>query len=261
MISEEELRKHIEKIRIWIKNYVEKNNAKGVVIGNSGGKDSATVIALAVNSLGKEKVLTVGMPCNSIKEDLQDAGLVANTFGVKMVVVNLTNSFESLKSEINQKIDGAISTESEINIKPRLRMTTLYAIAQSFGYLVLGTGNLCEAMVGYTTKWGDSAYDFNPIANFTVEEVLKIGEILGVPDKIIHKAPNDGLGGKTDEEKLQIKYSEIAEYIETGKTKIEQMKKIEEKYIYSKHKREKIPIYNFKRKNYLEDKMNKDMKA
>src|SRR5699024_10055397 len=111
--------------------------------------------------------------------------------------------------------------------------------------------NLCEAMVGYTTKWGDNAYDFNPIANFTVDEVLRIGEMLGVPDKIIHKAPNDGLGGKTDEEKMQIKYSEIAEYIENGKTDEKRMKKIEKKYLATMHKREKTPIYDFERRNYL----------
>ena len=85
-----------------------------------------------------------------------------------------------------------ITKEAQINIKPRLRMVTLYAIAQTLGYLVIGTGNLCEAMVGYTTKWGDSACDFNPISNFTVPEVLAIGRMLGVPEKIINKPPNDG---------------------------------------------------------------------
>ena len=119
------------------------------------------------------------------------------------------------------------------------------------GYLVIGTGNLCEAMVGYTTKWGDSSYDFNPIANFTVDEVLEIGKMLGVPEKILRKDPNDGLGGQTDEEKLGVKYSQIAEMIEKGETEEGAKEIIINKFKASKHKREKIPIYTFERKNYL----------
>ena len=103
---------------------------------------------------------------------------------------DLNNIYDSFKNEL--KLLGEFSDDdtknSDINLKPRLRMLTLYGVAQSFGYLVIGTGNLCERMVGYTTKWGDGASDFNPIANITVEEVLKIGEYLGVPDKIINKS-------------------------------------------------------------------------
>lgn len=104
---------------------------------------------------------------------------------------------------------------------------------------------------GYTTKWGDSASDFNPIANFTVDEVLNIGEYLGVPECVLSKAPNDGLGGLTDEEKMGVTYKQIAEYIETGKTDSEAMIKIEQKYKSSKHKRELVPTYKFERDNYL----------
>ena len=174
----------------WIRNYVEKTNTKGVVIGNSGGKDSATVIAMATKALGKERVLTVAMPCNSIKEDLDDAKLVSSTFDVELKIIDLSNTY----SELEKSIDLELSDESKINIKPRLRMTTLYAIAQNKGYLVMGTSNLCERMVGYTSKWGDSASDFNPIGNFTVDEVLEIGKYLGVPERIINKPPSDGLG-------------------------------------------------------------------
>ncbi len=111
---------------------------------------------------------------------------------------------------------------------------------------------MCEAMVGYTTKWGDSASDFNPIANFTVDEVLKMGEYLGVPDSIIKKAPNDGLGGLTDEEKLGVKYNQIAEMIENGDIEDKSAKEIIlKKYESSKHKRKPVPTYYFERKNYL----------
>lgn len=240
MLEKEKLFKEAENAIKWIKEYVEKIGAKGVVVGNSGGKDSATVIAMATKALGKERIVTVAMPCNSIASDLEDAKLVAQKFEVPFVEVDLSNTYNELENSIN---NIKLNKEAKINIKPRLRMTTLYAIAQSLGYLVIGTGNLCERMVGYTTKWGDSASDFNPIANFTVEEVLAIGEYLGVPDKIIHKAPNDGLGGQTDEEKMGVTYKQIAEYIETGKTDSEAMKNIEIRNKSSKHKRKQVPVY------------------
>ncbi len=106
---------------------------------------------------------------------------------------------------------------------------------------------------GYTTKWGDNSFDFNPIGNFTVDEVLAIGKYLGVPNKILKKAPNDGLGGQTDEEKIGIKYSQIEEMIETGKTKKEVEIEIIKRYQNSLHKRKPAPVYKFKRINHLLD--------
>lgn len=253
MLEKEKLIQEAENAIKWISEYIEKIGAKGVVVGNSGGKDSATVIAMATNALGKERVFTVAMPCNSINADLEDAKLVAEKFNVPFLEVNLTNTYNELENNINTSLNGIkLNNDSKINIKPRLRMTTLYAIAQTLGYLVIGTGNLCESMVGYTTKWGDGASDFNPIANFTVEEVLAIGEYLGVPDKIIHKAPNDGLGGQTDEEKMGVTYKQIAEYIETGKTDKIAMENIEKRNRLSKHKRQPIPTYKFERNKYLD---------
>ena len=222
MLEHSILIKEAEKAIDWIKEYVTKTNAKGVVVGNSGGKDSATVIAMAVKALGKENVLTVAMPCNSIQEDLEDARLVSEKFGTKLMIVDLSESYNELENTINKNLEEIqLNDESKINMKPRMRMTILYSIAQTKNYLVIGTGNLCERMVGYTTKWGDSACDFNPIANFTVDEVLEIGRFLGVPEKIISKAPSDGLGSKTDEEKMGVSYKQIAEFIETGKTDVE----------------------------------------
>ena len=180
-----DIEKEVQNIEKWILEYVENAHADGVVIGNSGGKDSATVIALATKALGKERVMTVAMPCNSIKTDIEDAKLVSNKFDVPLIEIDLTNTFNTLEKEIDKNIKSV--AEAKINTKPRLRMTTLYYIAQSLNYLVIGTGNKCEAVVGYTTKWGDNAHDFNPIAEFTVEEVLQIGEYLGVPEKIIKK--------------------------------------------------------------------------
>lgn len=251
MLDKEKLIAEAENAINWIKDYVQKTGAKGVVVGNSGGKDSATVIAMSTKALGKDKVITVAMPCNSINSDFEDAKLVAETFSVPLIKIELTNTYNELENTINNSIIGELSKEAKINIKPRLRMTTLYSIAQTLNYLVIGTGNLSEAMVGYTTKWGDNASDFNPIANFTVSEVLNIGKYLGVPDRIINKAPNDGLGNQTDEDKMGITYKQIEEYIETGKTDIDAIKKIEKRNEISKHKRESIPIYTFKRNNFL----------
>ena len=212
------------------------------------------LLHLQLKLFGSENVLTVAMPCQSNKEDLEDARLVSETFGVKLLEVDLTDTYEKLENEIKSVLKENLKKESKINMKPRLRMTTLYSIAQNYNYLVMGTGNLCEIMVGYTTKWGDSASDINPIANFTVEEVIRMGKILRVPESIIQKKPSDGLSGKSDEEKMGVTYKEIAEYIETGKTECEKMKKIDKMYMQSKHKREKIPTYNYNRKNYNKEK-------
>ena len=123
----------------WIKEYVEKSNAKGVVVGNSGGKDSATVIAMATKALGKENVLAISMPCNSISSDFEDAKLVAKTFGVRFLKIDLTNTYKELEDALNNSLKeiniNEISKESSINIKPRLRMTTLYGIAQTMRIL------------------------------------------------------------------------------------------------------------------------------
>lgn len=253
MLEKESLQKEAEKAIKWIKDYVEASKAKGIVIGNSGGKDSATVLAMATKAIGKERVIAVSMPCFSNEEDLKDAILVADTFKVKLLKIDLSQPNQNMEQEIENQLEKELSKEASINMKPRLRMSTLYAVAQTLGYLVIGTSNLCERMVGYTTKWGDSSSDFNPIGNFTVEEVLEIGRYLGVPEKILKKAPSDGLTKQTDEEKMGIKYSQIAEMIETGNTQENAKKEIIKKYENSKHKRMAIPIYTFKRENFLED--------
>lgn len=253
MLKKEELQKQLEKAIEWIQDYVQKAGAKGIVIGNSGGKDSATVLAMAVKAIGKENVVAVSMPCFSKPCDLEDARLVAETFGVRFLEVDLSHCYQEMENQIEKSLAKKLSKEATINVKPRLRMTTLYGIAQTLDYLVIGTGNLCETMVGYTTKWGDNSSDFNPIGNFTVEEVLKIGDILGVPEKILKKAPSDGLGELTDEEKMGITYQQIAEMIELGNTEEVAKQKIIQKHQNSKHKRKMVPVYYFARRNFLKE--------
>lgn len=241
-----DVEKEVKRITKWICEKVAEAGADGVVIGNSGGKDSATVIGLAQKALGKEKVLAVALPCHSLKADIKDADLVARQFDVKFVEVDLSKAYENLENEIDQiikPISDCKGKEAKINVKPRLRMATLYYIAQDLNYLVMGTGNKCEITVGYTTKWGDNASDLNPLGEFTVEEVYQIARFLGVPDKIVNKAPCDGLGKLSDEEKLGVTYKQIAEYIETGTTEDEALEIIKCKEKNSEHKRKPVPVY------------------
>lgn len=253
MLEKQKLKQEMENAIKWIKQYVENSGAKGIVIGNSGGKDSATVLAMGVKAIGKENVVAVSMPCHSQNSDWEDAKLVAKTFGVNFVKVDLSSSYSQMQKEIALQLTQNLSNEAITNLKPRLRMATLYGIAQTLDYLVIGTGNLCEAMVGYTTKWGDNSSDFNPIGNFTVDEVLEIGKYLGVPEKILKKAPHDGLGSLTDEEKMGLTYRQIAEMIETGSTQENAKQEIIKKYQLSKHKRSLVPVYDFERKNFLKE--------
>lgn len=206
----------------FIRKYYKENNLGGVILGISGGKDSAVVAALFTKALGSENVIGVTLPCHSKDKDKVDAKLVSDYYGFKLYNLDLTNTFDSFIKEIENIGDFSEENKknSDINLKPRLRMSALYYLASLFSsvnnktYLVAGTSNKCELYVGYFTKGGDSVHDISPLADFTVEEVIKIGEYLGVPFEVLHKAPNDGLSNMTDEEKLGVKYSDIAKYME-----------------------------------------------
>ena len=203
----------------FIRDYYKKNNLKGVVLGISGGKDSAVVAALFARAIGSENVVGITLPCHSVSTDKTDAQLVADKYNFELLNLDLTPVYDSFINEVN-KI-GEFSEEellnSNINLKPRLRMASVYYIAALYSalkhgtYIVAGTSNLCELYVGYFTKGGDSTYDIGTLNNYTVDEVIKIGEYLEVPDQVIHKVPSDGLSNMSDEEKLGVKYSEIAE--------------------------------------------------
>lgn len=214
-------KKETEKVVEFIRDYYQKHNLGGAILGISGGKDSGVVAALMVKALGKENVLGVWMPCHSKSEDKEDAKLVSDYYGFELIDYDLTKTYETFKSNLVAigQFDLSQTKNSDINIKPRLRMMTLYYLAaltselRGKTYLVVGTSNKCELFVGYFTKGGDSVHDIAPIADFTVEEVIKIGEYLKVPEKVLYKTPDDGLSSQTDEDKLGVKYSEIASYI------------------------------------------------
>jgi NAD+ synthase len=233
-------KKETKNVVEFIKKYYKDNHLGGAVIGVSGGKDSAVVLALLVKALGKENVIGLTLPCHSKNEDKSLAQLVANYYGVKLYNVDLTTTFDVFTSEIENSF-GKVSQDklidSNINLKPRLRMSTLYYFAamlskvKNVPYLVVGTSNKCELYVGYFTKGGDSVHDISPIADFSVEEVIKIGEVLKVPNEVLYRTPSDGISNMSDEDKLGVTYKEISAYLnneeisETSKKRIETLHK------------------------------------
>lgn len=223
-----------ENIINWIKEYFNAQpGAKGAVIGISGGKDSTVTSKLLVEALGKERVFGVLMP-NGEQKDIADSLRVVETIGINYKIVNIEKAYNGLLEGI---AEDNLSVDAKINIAPRLRMTTLYAIGANLHYRVCGTGNKSEGFVGYTTKWGDSAFDFNPIGDLTTDEVIAIGDCLGMPYELVHKTPSDGLSGQSDEEKLGFSYKQINDYIENGTCGDKEIdEKIRLKHEYNKHK-------------------------
>lgn len=229
----------------FIRKYYRDNNLGGVILGISGGKDSAVVAGLFTLALGRENVIGVTMPCHSKDEDKIDAKLVSDYYGFPLINFDLTKVYDTFKDELTNlsKFSDEETKNSDINLKPRLRMATLYYLAMLYSsvkgktYLVAGTSNKCELFVGYFTKGGDSVHDIAVIADFTVEEVIKIGEYIKVPFKVLYKTPDDGLSNLSDEDKLGVKYSEIAAYSEDESSVSEEVAvKIRKLHNGSRHK-------------------------
>lgn len=238
-------KKEAENVISFVKDYYKKNNLKGAIVGISGGKDSAVVTAILVQAIGKENVIGVTMPCHSKDEDRSDAELIANYYGVELVNCDLTNTFDTFRNEIlslNIKDMESNIVNSDINVRPRFRMATLYYLAAMYTslrggtYLVAGTSNKSELYVGYFTKGGDQVHDFEVISDFTVSEVIKIGEYLKVPEKVLYKTPSDGLSGKSDEDKMGITYEDIEKYIYAKPLKQEIKDKIAKLHRANMHK-------------------------
>ena len=208
--------KNAEKIKndcvAWIRQFFEENGPGcNAVIGISGGKDSSVVAALCAEALGKDRVVGVLMPCGEQK-DIDMAELLVRHLGIRHYTVNIKNAVEAIRAEIPLEL----SNQSRINLPPRIRMATLYAVSQSVNGRVANTCNLSEDWVGYSTRYGDAAGDFSPCSGLTVAEVKEIGRLLGLPDVLVDKVPSDGLCGKTDEDNLGFTYAELDRYIRTG---------------------------------------------
>jgi NAD+ synthase len=191
----------------WIKREVERAKCKGVVFGLSGGVDSSVVGILCKKAFPHDH-LALLLPCFTSKEDLEDANLVVEKFGLNSKMINLEPVFLEFSRILG--IDPDSRELSVANIKPRLRMITLYYFANKMNYLVVGTGNKSELTMGYFTKYGDGGVDILPIGDLTKSEVYKLARALGVPERIIKKPPSAGLWpGQTDEGEMGVKYKEL----------------------------------------------------
>jgi NAD+ synthase len=231
-------------ISLWIKQQVQAAGAKGIVLGISGGLDSAVVAALAKMAVGNN-MLSILMPCHSSPDASYHAKLVADAFSIPTATVDLTTVYDQFLKVLPEEEGMAVA-----NLRPRLRMSTLYYFAQARGYLVAGTGNKSEVMTGYFTKWGDSGVDMLPIADLYKTEVRELAKELSIPDEIITKAPTADLwAGQTDEHELGITYQELDQILvalETGvlnghdPNKIEHVRKLVH---VSQHKRNSIPKF------------------
>lgn len=208
----------------WIRDWFDENGPDcNAVIGISGGKDSTIVAALCVEALGADRVIGVLIP-NKVQIDIEDSRNIIDYFGIRSLELNIWKSYSDIidriiNSAYNNRKDFpgfSISNQTRINLSPRLRMATLYAIAQSVNGRVSNNSNLSEKYVGYSTRWGDSTGDFAPLANLTVTEVKAIGYELGLPIEFIEKVPSDGLCDKTDEDNLGFSYDTLDDYIRTG---------------------------------------------
>lgn len=222
----------------WLRGYFEQQpTAKGAVIGISGGKDSAVCAGLLVNAIGADCVLGVSLP-NGEQKDVGDAHRVANELGIRLVTVNIAGMNKALQNSF-EWVNGHCRTDlALVNSLPRMRMTALYTLANMYQLRVCGTTNASEKFVGFTSKWGDTACDFNPILNYTMEEVVAIGKHLGLPEDICDKIPSSGLDELTDEEALGISYSDIHKMLRgrADEVPLEVRRKIMERHKYHEHK-------------------------
>ena len=238
-------KEEFEKRIAFIQKALRESGAKGIVYGNSGGKDSALVGALCKAAC--DNTVGIIMPCASKRnfdQDAKDGTEVAEKFGIETRTADLTE-LKKLALEIYSGVTEVSATASA-NIGPRLRMMTLYAVAASEGRLVAGTGNRSEGYMGYFTKWGDGAYDINPIADLTVTEIYEFLEYLNAPKCVIEKAPSAALfEGQTDE--MGVTYAAIDKFLFTGEASETDKKIIDRYHKASEHKR-RMPL------TYPEDK-------
>ena len=196
----------------WIRDFFETNGQGcNAVVGISGGKDSSVVAALCAEALGKDRVIGVLMP-NGEQADIDMAKLLVEHLGIRHYIVNIKNAVDG----VIRNIPFELSEQAGVNLPPRIRMSTLYAVSQTHNGRVANTCNLSEDWVGYSTRYGDSAGDFSPCSNLTVQEVKAIGRCLGLPGVLVDKVPTDGLCGKTDEDNLGFTYAELDRYIREG---------------------------------------------
>ena len=229
----------------WIRDWFEVNG-KGckAVVGLSGGKDSSVVAALCAEALGKENVLGVMMP-NGEQFDIDVSIALAEHVGIESVTVNIKDAYEGIVNQLTPYFDN-FEGQAKVNLPPRLRMASLYAVSQSVNGRVANTCNLSEDWVGYATKFGDGAGDFSPLSKLTVQEVKAVRRELGLPSKFVDKVPIDGLQALTDEDNLGFTYAVLDRYIREGICEDPDTKaKIDAMHARNKFKLELMPVFPY----------------
>ncbi len=235
-----------EELVKWLKEWFEENG-KGckAVIGISGGKDSTVTAALCVEVLGKENVFGVLMP-NGVQNDISDSIRVCQHLGIDNITINIKDVVEKEIALLKESLGCELSEQTLINLPPRIRMATLYAVSQTINGRVINTCNLSEDWVGYSTRYGDSAGDVAPLANLTVAEVKLLGMELGLPKDLVYKTPSDGLCGKTDEDNLGFTYATLDKYLRTGICEDKDIKNlIDHKHKINEFKMKLMPSYKY----------------
>jgi NAD+ synthase len=242
-----------DRIVSWLRERAAEAGARGFVFGLSGGIDSA-VVARLCQLAAPSRVLGILLPCYSNSQDEEDARLVAGAFHIPLARVDLGPAFDSLTESLHHAIKGlpthvpVVDIKQQLpeaNVKPRLRMTALYFIANSLNYLVAGTGNRSEITLGYYTKYGDGGVDLLPIGNLLKSEVRDLARELEVPASIIEKPPTAGLWvGQTDEAEMGFSYAMLEHYLEKGAPAVGAAvaQRIEQLRATSNHKRQMPPI-------------------
>ena len=228
----------------WIRDWFEQNG-KGctAVIGISGGKDSSVCAALCVEALGLERVVGVLMP-NGVQADISDSYDLVHHLGIRHYVIDISGAVNALREQLTA-VGLEASQQTVINLPPRIRMSTLYAVSQSVNGRVINTCNLSEDWVGYSTRYGDSAGDVSLLGKLTVQEVKALGRELGLPEHLVEKKPSDGLSGKTDEDKLGFTYATLDRYIREGVCEDEATReKIDRLNRLNKFKLELMPTFD-----------------
>jgi NAD+ synthase len=236
---------HVEKVLIaWIRDRIKEARAEGAVVGLSGGIDSSVTTVLCKKAF-PDNVLGIIMPCYSDKKDVQDARNLARTFNIKHRIINLEGPYNDFIEIFNddKNNNGLQEQLARANIKPRLRMITLYYYAAINNYLVVGTDNWSELKVGYFTKYGDGGIDLTPLGSLVKTEVRELARYLKIPDDIVSKAPSAGLWeGQTDEKEMGVTYEELDRYILTGKADERSKGIIDKLARKNRHKLSSIPI-------------------
>jgi len=235
----------VEKLISWIRDKVLTAGCGGIVVGMSGGLDSS-VLAVLCQRAFPQNMLGVLMPCHSNQEDEEHARTVASKFSIPTKTVILDTVFDIFFKVLpSERVEPTASRLAEANLKVRLRMLTLYYLANQLKYMLVGSGNKSELSLGYFTKYGDGGVDILPLGNLVKEQVRELASFLGIPQQIIDKPPSAGLWpGQTDEDELGFSYEELDQYLVTGEASNELRVKIESMIAASNHKRLPPPIAN-----------------